>query len=120
MTGRSIILFLLLVSTAPLSLLAQSADEQIRVSITEPKAPKGVPPLTFLNGYRRTISGQLISYRSSHPDAEIALLVRARRDVRSIVWETDSVPRKFAADTCRFVWLAGLEREGFQNPHEVH
>ena len=120
MTWRSIILFLLLVSTAPLSLLAQSADEQIRVSITEPKAPKGVPPLTFLNGYRRTISGQLISYRSSHPDAEIALLVRARRDVRSIVWETDSVPRKFAADTCRFVWLAGLEREGFQNPHEVH
>lgn len=120
MTARRIRLFLLLSLVIHESLPAQHAVDQIRVSIAEPKAPRGAPALTLLNGYRRTISGQLISYRSSHPDAEVALLVRARRDVRSIAWETDSVPRKFAADTCRFIWLAGLEREGFQNPHEVH
>ncbi|OGU26611.1 MAG: hypothetical protein A2X66_04745 [Ignavibacteria bacterium GWA2_54_16] len=102
-------------------LLARQAGNQIRVNISEAAGSRsGTPPLTYLNGYRRTLSGQLIQYRSSHPDAEIALLARARKDVRSIAWETDSVPRRYAGEFYRFLWLAGLEREGFQNQGEVH
>lgn len=100
---------------------ARQTDDQIRVNISESGVSKNGPAaLTYLNGYRRSLAGQTIQYRSSHPDAESALLVRARKDVRSIVWETDSVPRKYAAEFYRFIWLAGLEREGFQNPGEVH
>ena len=75
---------------------------------------------TYLNGYRRTLSGELISYRSSHPDAEVALLVRARKEVRSISWETDTIPETYTGDRYRFIWLAGLEHAGFQNSNDVH
>ena len=75
---------------------------------------------TYLNGYRKTIDGQQISYRSSHPDADTALLVRARKDAHSATWETDSIPVAFLGDQYRVIWLAGLEKDGFQNPGEVH
>ena len=75
---------------------------------------------TYLNGYRKTIDGQLMPYRSSHPDAEVALLVRARKDAHSATWETDTIPDAFQGDQYRLIWLAGLEKDGFQNPGEVH
>ena len=121
MSNHRLILAVLVAFVVAEPLPARQVDEQIRVNISEPAPAPGAPAvLTYLNGYRRTLAGQLIQYRSSHPDAEIALLVRARKDVRSIVWETDSVPRKYAGDFYRFIWLAGLEREGFQNSGEVH
>jgi alpha-mannosidase len=75
---------------------------------------------TYLNGYRKTIDGQEITYRSSHPDADVALLVRARKDAHSASWETDSIPDVFLGDQYKLIWLAGLEKDGFQNPGEVH
>jgi alpha-mannosidase len=102
-------------------LYAQQAGDEIDVSVLD--QVEGVAPSStgiFLNGYRRTISGELISYRSSHPDAEIALLVRARMDAHSISWVTDTVPEIYQGQQYRFIWLAGLEHGGFQNPNEVH
>ncbi len=121
MTNHRLLLAVLIVLNMVEPLSARQVDDQIRVNISEAAVSKGAPPVvTYLNGYRRTLAGQLIQYRSSHPDAEVALLVRARNDVRNIVWETDTVPRKYAGEVYRFIWLAGLEREGFQNLNEVH
>jgi alpha-mannosidase len=106
----------LLLSAAP-----QQSTDEIRINIRQVvDSLNPVDAGTFLNGYRKTLSGQLISYRSSHPDADVALLVRARKEVHSISWETDTIPDIYAGNQYRFVWIAGLERSGFQNQDEVH
>jgi alpha-mannosidase len=68
---------------------------------------------TFINGYRRTLAGQVLAYHSSHPDADSALLVRANTEASSITWETDPLPALVEGDYYWLVWLAGLEREGW-------
>ncbi len=117
---RFIILALAVISSL-LVARPQQAIEGIRVNIRQ--VVDTLNPIdagTFLNGYRTTLSGQLISYRSSHPDADVALLVRARREVHAISWETDTIPDIYAGDQYRFIWIAGLEHAGFQNQNEVH
>jgi len=74
---------------------------------------------TYINGYRKTVSGQVLAYHSSHPDADSALLVRANKEVSSISWETDPLPGTTEGDFYQLVWLAGLEREGWPGK-EVH
>jgi hypothetical protein len=99
----------------------QQSIEEIRINIRQ--VVDSLNPIdagTFLNGYRKTLSGQLISYRSSHPDAEVALLVRSRKEVHTISWETDTIPDIYSGDQYRFIWIAGLEHAGFQNLDEVH
>ena len=99
----------------------QKSGEEIRINIRQ--TVDSLNPIdagTYLNGYRKSISGERITYRSSHPDADVALLVRARKEARSIAWETDSIPDIYAGDRYRFIWLGGLECAGFQNPDEVH
>lgn len=96
---------------------AQVTDA-ITISITQPTDQSGIQ---FINGYRRSIDGQTIAYHSSHPDAESALLVRARRDVRSIVWETDTLSSNAAGDFYHLIWLAGIAKEGWiQERGKVH
>lgn len=73
----------------------------------------------YINGYRRSISGQVLAYHSSHPDADSALLSRANKEASTIEWETDPVPAAAPGDTYRLIWLAGLEREGWPGK-EVH
>jgi alpha-mannosidase len=68
---------------------------------------------TYINGYRKTVSGQVLAYHSSHPDADSALLVRSNKDASSICWETDPLPGTTEGNFYQFVWLAGLEREGW-------
>ncbi len=74
---------------------------------------------TYVNGYRKTVSGQVLAYHSSHPDADAALLVRANKEVSSISWETDALPPAGEGDSYQLVWLAGLERAGWPG-NEVH
>lgn len=113
--------FLLFALSSTLVASPQESGDDIRINIRQKVDPKNPADVgTFLNGYRKSVSGQFITYRSSHPDAEVAMLVRARKEVHSISWETDTVPDIYAGDQYRFIWLAGLECEGFQNPHEVH
>ena len=71
-------------------------------------AARPAPPEPVLSGYLADVSGATIAYHSPHPEAETALLARARRDVQSVAWQTDTVPATLAADTVSFVWIAGL------------
>jgi len=102
---------------------AQQSPHQIIIEVTQrvvDESARVVPHGTFLTGYRRSLSGQVLEYRSPHPDAETALLVRARTEVHSITWETDTIPESFPGEQYHFIWLAGLERGGFQNKNEAH
>ncbi len=108
-------------AVAPLRSQEHSEGIVIRVTqkVAEGRATAASPEI-FLNGYRRSLSGQVMPYRSPHPDAETVLLVRARREAHSISWETDTLPEAWPGDFYRLIWLAGLEKNGFGNPHEVH
>ena len=114
--------FFLLIALGATSLAySQNLGEEVHLSIRqEVDSTSAADAGTYLNGYGKTIDGQQISYRSSHPDAEMALLVRARKDAHSAIWETDTIPYAFLGDRYQLIWLAGLEKDGFQNPGEVH
>ena len=113
--------WLLLTTVSVAALMSQEPPQGIVIKVTQKTARQpAIAPETLLNGYRRSIGGQTISYRSSHPDAESALLVRARREAHSISWETDTLPERWPGDSYRFIWLAGLERHGFGISQEVH
>ena len=71
-------------------------------------APAGPPAAPVLSGYLADVAGATIAYHSPHPEAQTALLARARREVQSVTWTTDTVPAALAADTVAFVWIAGL------------
>jgi len=104
-------------------LQSQQHPTQIIIRVTQKVADgraTAASPEIFLNGYRRSLSGQVMAYRSPHPDAETALLVRARREAHLISWETDTLPEMSTGDSYRLIWLAGLEKNGFGNPQEVH
>jgi len=105
-------------STGPLRVGAQ-AQPGIVIEVTRPD-DAAVRQNTFINGYRRAISGTSMKYHSSHPDAEDALIVRARRDVHSISWETDPLPETTPGESYQFVWLAGLERQGWSKDQPSH
>jgi len=66
------------------------------------------PRPVVLSGYRARLAGARLAYHSAHPEADTALLARARSDVRTVAWETDTVPERVAADTVTFVWLTAL------------
>jgi len=81
-----------------------------------PAAPQPPPPppaaqaasAPLVSGYLADVAGATIAYHSPHPEAETALLARARREVRAVTWLTDTVPAAYAGDTVTFVWIAGL------------
>jgi len=83
-----------------------STSEDRRPPAPEPAA--AAPAAPVLSGYLADVSGATIAYHSPHPEAQTVLLARARRDVQSITWRTDTVPAALAADTVSFVWIAGL------------
>jgi hypothetical protein len=115
--------WMLLALAVAVPLRSQEPPKGIVIKVTQKVADgltSAVSPEIFLNGYRRSLSGQAMPYRSPHPDAETALLVRARREARSITWETDTLPEQWPGDFYRLIWLAGLEKNGFGNLQEVH
>jgi alpha-mannosidase len=118
--NRAYCCLLITLATTSVS-FSQNLGEEIHLNIRQKVDSANLADAgTYLNGYRKSIEGETIAYRSSHPDAETALLVRARKDAHSIRWETDTIPDAFLGDQYRLIWLAGLEKDGFQNPHEVH
>jgi alpha-mannosidase len=94
---------------------AQHDENAIIINVTQAQSPE-----TFLNGYRASVSGQTITYHSSHPDAEVALIARARREVSIIAWETDTLVAPSQGEFYQFVWLAGLEHAGWGNTKVSH
>lgn len=98
-----------------------SQAPMLTINVWQPDNQNAAP--AYLNGYRRPVSGQTISYHSSHPDAEVALLCRVRRDANAISWETDTLPDPPADGFYHLIWLAGIERIGWGNathPHIFH
>lgn len=75
--------------------------------------PDTLPPLPWLRGYERTISGEQWHYHAPHPGAQTAILARATDGRMSIGWETEPVPEadgEFAdrRDPVTFIWMCGL------------
>ncbi len=100
---------ILFLTILPVSACARKQEaSRILINVTQGKAAPA-----YINGYRRTLSGQVLAYHSSHPDADSALLVRANKEAHSISWETDPLPSTAEGDFYRLIWLAGLEREGW-------
>jgi len=89
---------------------ATRADRRPPEAAAPPAAAAGpaAPAATVLSGYLADVAGATIAYHSPHPEAQTALLARARRDVRSVTWLTDTVPAAPGNDTVTFVWIAGL------------
>ena len=83
-----------------------SATPADRRPATAPATAPSAP--LVLSGYLADVAGAVMAYHSPHPEAETALLARARRDVQSVSWLTDTVPATLTADTVSFVWIAGL------------
>jgi alpha-mannosidase len=106
--SRVLILTLMSMVLPASGCIRRKESNRIEINVTESR-----PGTTYLNGYRRTLSGQVLAYHSSHPDADSALLVRANKEVPSISWETDPLPVTAADDYYRLVWLAGLECAGW-------
>ena len=101
---------------------SQQLEHQIVIRVNDVRATASAPAapsLTYLNGYRSSISGQTIEYHSPDPDAESALLVRGQRIAPSISWETDPLPQS-AGDYSQFIWLAGIECAGFAQENDSH
>jgi len=85
---------------------------KIRIDINNP-AQNQTP---WRNAYSERLSGSVIDYHSSHPEAESALLVRANYSHNSIVWRTE-VPKMDMEGMIHLCWLGGMA--GCQGgPHE--
>jgi hypothetical protein len=106
---------LLSVAYGVVSAWGQGNENAIVINVTQKQSPE-----TFLNGYRAALNGQVLNYHSSHPDAETALIARARREAQTIAWETDTLPDFTKGEYYQFVWLAGLERAGWGNTTRSH
>ncbi len=65
--------------------------------------------ISYLKGYGKSISGEVLRYHSPQPEATDALLVRSLERNQYIEWETAPVPETFAGDTARFLWLAAID-----------
>jgi alpha-mannosidase len=102
------------------SLRAQAPTGGIVITVTQVTPKQDLTPQTFLNGFRRSVSGQTISYHSSHPDAELALIVRANAEVHSAAWESDTLVDSDRDPFYHFVWLSGLDRAGWGENSIAH
>ncbi|HTK80775.1 MAG TPA: glycoside hydrolase family 38 C-terminal domain-containing protein [Bacteroidota bacterium] len=110
-----------MVSVCHLSGGAQESNPTLDIRVSQ--SGRLTSALSYLNGYHHSLSGQTLAYHSSHPDADVALLCRVRRDASSISWETDTLVDGGKDNFYHLVWLAGIERIGWGNatlPHTFH
>jgi hypothetical protein len=113
--SHDILLWLVFIAAPFFTARTQTGENAVIINVSQKQSSE-----TFLNGYRAAVSGQTITYHSSHPDADVALIARARREVSTISWETDTLLKSTAGEFYRFVWLAGLERAGWGNTTHSH
>jgi hypothetical protein len=120
------ILFVLLFAAAlagATNSYSQKKSNAISINVTDhgAKKSKGAAEGTpLLNGYAVSVSGQTITYHSSHPDADVALLVRANTEAHSATWKTDTLPNKNPGKFYRFIWLGGFDRSGWGESNVSH
>lgn len=62
---------------------------------------------SWINGYSRSINGEVIPYFSVYPKyAKEALLVRCTDGKKAVEWETDIVPTSITGSYAYFTWIA--------------
>ncbi|MFH0991042.1 MAG: hypothetical protein V1799_13620 [bacterium] len=123
MMNKKILRLPFLISLALSFLLSQlSAQEQqpgLQLNIITAHGDQKQVSMPFLlNGYAKSISGQKIDYRSAHPEAQRALLVRTRSDAPSISWETEPLPATSADGFNRFLWVTAIAKDGWKQSDE--
>jgi alpha-mannosidase len=124
MRSYSVVLQKLIVLLFLFACTLRAQQKEIVINVAQGsfgQSKSNLPVDNFLNGYRKSIRGQIIEYHSSHPDADKALLVRAKRDVGSISWETDTLV-DVEGNYYNFIWLGGIEKSGWQQntPHRFN
>lgn len=61
----------------------------------------------YINGYKRTISGETLSYFSMYRKyVKEALLTRTTDGRKAIEWETDVIPENISGEYAYFTWIA--------------
>ena len=120
MASRRMFILMFSILSVPFVVFGQS-DDEVRINIMQAQDTMSRSDAgTFLNGYRRSLSGARMAYRSPHPDAGMALIVRARKEAHSISWETDIIPETYRGDQYRFIWIAGMDRQRVENVGQIH
>lgn len=87
-----------------------------KVAVVPPKKEIAAP--VIVNGYSKDIAGPKIEYKSCHPEANSALLVRCERNTQRIEWETEAAPAN--ADNVTFAWIAGYSSGTSTADHTFH
>ncbi|MFH0946239.1 MAG: glycosyl hydrolase family 38, partial [Planctomycetota bacterium] len=62
----------------------------------------------WLQGYARSVTGEVLQYHSADPTVNSGLLIRSLEQDRFIEWETEPAPGDLGADSVTFVWLFGM------------
>lgn len=74
---------------------------------------------TYLQGYSKTIQGFPFMYHSPIPDVNESLIVRANKNFRPIIWETQALPGKIKGETVSFVWAYGIDTDAKRYDFEL-
>ncbi len=70
-----------------------------------------VSPDRYFQGFTKTIKGFPFIYHSPIPDVNESLIVRANKNFRPIVWETEAVPVNYDKEMISFVWAYGIDTD---------
>jgi len=65
-------------------------------------------PPGWLQGYRRSLHGEVLGYQSPYPGPTPALLVRTTDGKMSAGWESEAVPAGYDGDSATFAFMVGL------------
>jgi hypothetical protein len=66
-------------------------------------------PVSFLQGYVRSVRGERLTYHSPEPGVESSLLVRSLDAGQEIAWETERLPETVPSSRVSFLWLFGID-----------
>ncbi|MFC1726791.1 hypothetical protein ACFL4T_14305, partial [candidate division KSB1 bacterium] len=66
-------------------------------------------PERYLQGYIKSLKGQVMSYHSPEPGVTSALLVRSIDSNMYIEWETEAVPQDYKSEFVTFLWMFGID-----------
>jgi hypothetical protein len=77
------------------------------VNLTYAQLPKG----DFFQGYKKDLQGFPFIYHSPVPGVNGSLIVRANKDFRPIVWETERLPENYRGKAASFIWAYGMDTD---------
>ncbi len=99
--------------------VSQQTRKEIVIEVKDILSQPSAGADRYVSGYHSSVDGETIHYHSPDPEADSAFLVRGQDVAPSISWETDPVP-DVHSDFTQFIWLAGIEDQGFAEEVESH